>query len=222
MILLGKILHVFRNVDRQRVFTVVAVEFDGLHFEDVDQTGEVCFSADRNLERGCIDFEFLAHIFNDFEEVCAGTVHLVHKCHAGNMILLGLTPHGFGLGLNAADRAENADRAVENAQRTLHFSSEVHVSRGVDKVDSVFLAVTHPETGCRCGSNRDAAFLFLNHPVHRCGAVMNLTDFVGLAGVEKDTFRKSRLSRINVSHDSDITRFVNRGNALRRLVTEMF
>ena len=51
---------------------------------------------------------------------------------------------------------------------------------------------------------------------------MNLTDLVGLAGVEKDTFGKSRLSRIDVSHNSDITRFVNRGNALRRLVTDMF
>ena len=222
MILLGFIHHIRRNINRQRIFAVVAIELNGFHFKDVDQPCEISLGSDRNFKRSGIDFQFLAHIFHDFVEVRAGTVHFVHERHAGDMIFLRLAPNGFGLGLNATDRAENADRAVENAERTFDFSSEVHVSRSVNKIDSVFLVVTHPETG-RCGGcNRNTALLLLNHPVHCCGTVMNFTDLVSLAGIKKNTFRKCGFSRINVSHNTDITRIGYRRNTFRRLVTGMF
>jgi hypothetical protein len=50
----------------------------------------------------------------------------------------------------------------------------------------------------------DAALLFLFHPVHDRGSVMDFADLVGNAGVEKDTLSRRRLAGIDVRHDADI------------------
>jgi hypothetical protein len=52
-------------------------------------------------------------------EVRAHDVHLVDVDHAGDMIVVGLTPDGLGLGLHAALGAQNGHRAVQHAQRAL-------------------------------------------------------------------------------------------------------
>ena len=50
-------------------------------------------------------------------------------------VAVGLAPDGFGLGLDAADAAEDHDRAVEHAERPLDLGGEVHVAGRVDQVD---------------------------------------------------------------------------------------
>jgi hypothetical protein len=66
-----------------------------------------------------------------------------------------------------------------------------------------------PETGGRCRSNGDAAFLLLLHPVHGGGAIMDLTDLVIDAGVEKDTLGRGRLAGVDVCADADISVALN-------------
>ena len=73
--------------------------------------------------------------------------------------------------------------------------------RRVDDVDPMLF----PRTGRSGGGNRDPALLFLLHPVHRCRAVVNFSYFVVDAGVEKNSFRRRCLARINMSHDADIS-----------------
>ncbi|SPU56780.1 Uncharacterised protein [Brucella melitensis] len=62
------------------------------------------------------------------------------------MVLFSLTPHGFGLGLNASIGVEQRNRAVEHTQRTLNFNREVN--RRVDDVEAALLTITAlPERG---------------------------------------------------------------------------
>ena len=46
-------------------------------------------------------YEASLDLFNRAQEVGTGTVHLVDEGDTRYMILVGLTPYGFGLGLNS-------------------------------------------------------------------------------------------------------------------------
>ena len=61
-----------------------------------------------------------------------------------------------------------------------------------------------PERSGGSRRDRDAALLLLLHPVHRGGALVDLTDLVGLAGVVEDPLGGRRLARVDVGHDADV------------------
>ena len=150
-------------------------------------------------------------------EIRTGLVHLVDEDQTRNVVLVGLAPDGFRLGLDALVAIEQRDGAVENAQRTLDFNREVHVAGGVDDVEAVLRAVTAlPERGGRGRRDRDAAFLLLLHPVHGRGAVVDFADLVGLAGVVKHTLGGRGLASIDVSHDAEVAVVINRVLASHR------
>ena len=90
----------------------------------------------------------------------------------------GLTPNGLGLRLDAGDGVEDGNGTSRTRRQRLT-SAEVNVARGVDDLDDVVL----PEARGGSGGNGNAALLLLNHPVHGGGAIVDLTDLVGLAGV---------------------------------------
>ncbi len=83
-----------------------------------------------------LHFKRSAHHVQHIVEVSAHNVHLVDIGHTGDLIFVSLTPHSLRLRLYAALCAENGHRTVQNAQRTLHLNSEVHVARGIDDVDT--------------------------------------------------------------------------------------
>ena len=60
---------------------------------------------------------------------------LLTKHMRGHVVLVGLAPHRLGLRLDAGDRVEHRDRAVEHAQRPLDLDGEVDVAGRVDDVD---------------------------------------------------------------------------------------
>ena len=141
------------------------------------------------------------HLLDNVEKVRAFTVHFIYVCDTGNAVLGSLFPNRFRLGLNAAARTENRNRAVENFKRTLDFYGKVHVTGGIDDVDSS----AQPLRGGSGGSNGNTSFLFLNHPVHGSGAVVDFADLMNLTGVEKDTLGGSGLSGVDVRHNTDVT-----------------
>ena len=51
------------------------------------------------------------------EEIGALAIHLVHKGEPRHPVLVGLTPNGFRLRLDAVDTVEDGNGAIENAQR---------------------------------------------------------------------------------------------------------
>jgi len=120
--------------------------------------------------------------------------------------MFSLTPYRFRLRFYAAFSGEDSNSAVEYAQGAFNFNREVNVPRGIDDVDAVVFPM-----GCRSSRrDRNAAFLFLSHPVHGSSAVMNFTDFMNSAGIEQNTFGCRGFTSIDVSHDANISRFFQR------------
>ena len=105
------------------------------HADQVDDAEEVALVADRELEDERDGAEAVDDHVDAAEEVGAGAVELVDEADAGNAVLVGLAPHGLGLGLDARDAVEHRDGAVEDAQRALDLDGEVDVAGGVDDVD---------------------------------------------------------------------------------------
>ena len=133
-------------------------------------------------------------------EVGADPVHLVDEGDPRDAVLVGLAPDGLRLRLDAGDGVEDGDGAVEDAQRALDLDGEVDVARRVDDVDAVVL----PLACGRGGRDRDPALLLLLHPVHDGGALVDLADLVGAAGVVEDPLGRRRLTGVDVSHDPDV------------------
>jgi len=111
-----------------------------------------------------------------------------------------LSADGLGLRLHTGHAAEHSDRPVQHPQRAFDLDGEIDVSRRIDDVDPVVL----PVAGGGGGRDRDAPLLLLAHPVHRGGAVVDLTELVGLARVEQDPLGRGRLAGIDVGHDADV------------------
>jgi len=110
--------------------------------------------------------------------------------------------------LNASNRTQYANCAVEYAQGTLHFDRKVDVAGGIDDIDLVLgpiLVAAFPETACRGRGDRNPSLLLLLHPVHGCSAIVYLTHFVRLACIKQDSLGCSGLTRINMSGDSDVS-----------------
>src|SRR5205085_2263489 len=85
-------------------------------------------------------------------------------------------------------------------QRSLHLDGEVDVPGGVDDVDPVVL----PPARGRGRRDGDPPLAFLDHPVHDRGALVDLTDLVGLARVVEDPLGRRGLARVDVGHDPDV------------------
>ena len=203
-------LHRLGNIAQLEVVAdgLVVVVVDRIIIYKVYQSFELVLGADRKDDRQGRSAEVLLDLGAHREEVGTRAVHLVDVADTGDVVLVGLTPYGLRLGLDAADGAERGDRTVQNAQRTLHLDRKVDVSRGIDQVDLVLMVLVLPEGG-RCGrGDGDTALLLLDHPVHGGAALMHLADLVGFTRVEKDSLGRRGLTGIDVGHDTDITRIM--------------
>ena len=140
-------------------------------------------------------------------EIGAHDVHFVDIDHAGDLVVVGLAPHSLRLGLHAALGAHDGHRAVQHAQGALHLHGEVHVTRGVDDIDTglgELVLAALPIAGGGSGGDGDAAFLLLGHPVHGGGTVVGLADLIVDAGVEQNPFCRGGLAGVDMSHDTDV------------------
>lgn len=179
----------------------------GVHLDQVDDAHEVVLGTDRELEHERLRTEAVDDRVDGEVEVRTELVHLVDEADTGDVVLVRLTPHGLGLGLDALLAVEDGDRTVEDAERTLHLDREVHVTRGVDDVDLVVV----PEARRRGRRDRDAALLLLRHPVHGGCAVVDFTDLVRDARVEQDALGGRGLAGVDVRHDADVADLVQVG-----------
>ena len=180
---------------------------DRLHLDEVDHAGEAFFGADRDDDGHRVRVQARLHLVDDLVEVRAGAVHLVDERKARHLVLVGLAPDGLRLRLHAAHGAVHHARAVKHAHRALDLDREVDVPGGVDDVDAVLgKAELHalPEAGRRSRRDRDAALLFLLHPVHRGGTIVHFTDLVVHTGVEQDALGGRGLAGVDVSRDADV------------------
>src|SRR4029078_11305409 len=97
---------------------------DGAVLDQVDETLEAAFDADRKIQDRRARAEAVDDRLDAIIEIGTGTVELVDEAHPRNAILVGLTPHRLRLRLDTGNAVETGNRAVENAQRTLDFYGE--------------------------------------------------------------------------------------------------
>ena len=208
---LGVVDEFGRNVDLVPAGAeIFALPHERLHLHEVDEAGVLALRPDRQLEHGDVLGEALLDRAEHEVEVGAGAVHLVDEAHARHVVAISLTPDRLGLRLHAGHTVEHGDSAVEHTKRTLHLDGEVDVARGVDDVDAVVV----PDAVRGSGGDRDATLLLLLHPVHRGGAVVDLTDLVGTTGVVEDALGGGGLTGVNVRHDPDVAGLGEGGSLL--------
>ena len=182
---------------------VVFVPGISFHGQQVDDTPEICFTANWPLDGYWIRLQPILNHANRADKICPHTIHLVNKADTRHAILVSLSPNRFRLGFNASNSIEHYHATIQNAQAALHFGGEVDVSRGVDDVD----LVVQPEGSRRRRRNRNTALLLLHHVVHRGRAVVNLTHPMYPAGVVQNSLCGCCFASINVGDDADITNF---------------
>lgn len=180
---------------------------DRLHLDQVDHALELVLGTDGDHHRHGIGAQALLHLVVDLEEVGTGPVHLVDEGQARHLILVGLAPDRFGLGLHTAHGAVHHAGAIQHAHRALDLDGEVDVSRGVDDVDPVLgIGKVHafPEGGHGSGGDGDATLLLLFHPVGRGRAIVHFTQLVVDAGVIQDALGGRGFSCIDVSRNTNV------------------
>src|SRR4030042_3286386 len=183
------------------VAEAAGIKNDGFHLNEIDDALEVFLFAHRKVEGEKSRFKTIDHHPEASLEVSSCPVHLVDKGNPWNLIFVSLPPNCFGLGLYASHRTKDSNRPVQDTKGTFTLYREIDMSRGIDDIDPIIL----PETGGGGGGDGDPSLLFLFHPIHGCGALIHLANPVGHAGVIEDPLCSGRLSRIDVSHDADVT-----------------
>ncbi len=108
--------------------------YDAHHANEVDNALELALRPDGELDRDRLRAQAIDNVGQAAEEVRPDLIHLVGEDDTGNLVLVALTPHRFGLGLDALVGIEHAYGPVQHAQRALHLDGEIHVPRGVDDV----------------------------------------------------------------------------------------
>ena len=191
-----------RDLRVHPVLAHVALPVVGVELDEVDHAVQVGLGPPRELQDQRVGVQPVHHHLDGALEVRAGAVHLVHEGDAGDVVAVGLTPDGLGLRLDAGDRVEHGDRAVQHAERPLDLDGEVDVARRVDDVDPVAL----PLAGGGRRGDRDAPLALLRHPVHHRRALVHLADLVGPARVVEDPLGRRGLAGVDVRHDPDVAR----------------
>ena len=142
------------------------------------------------------------HCGDDPLRVGAGPVDLVDEDQRRDAEPLERPEQQRGLRLDALDRRDDEDGAVQHAEDALDLGDEVRVAGRVDQVDR---EVADQERGDR-GPDRDAAFALEVERVGLGGAGVDAADVVDRAGGEEESLGESGLTGVDVGEDAEIER----------------
>ena len=147
--------------------------------------------------------EHLLHLFVAEFEVRGGQVDLVDDRDDLQILLEGEVHICDGLRLHALRRVDEQERPLACAEGTRNLIGEVHVSRGVDQIQLVGVAVScRVHHADRVGFDRDAAFAFEIHPVQQL--LLKIT--LGYrAGQFEQAVGQRRFSVVDMRDDAEIS-----------------
>ena len=142
------------------------------------------------------------HGLDDALGVRSGPVDLVDEEQRRDAEALEGPEQERRLGLDALDRRDDEDGAVEHAEDAFDLGDEVRVARRIDEVDR---QVVDQERGDR-GADRDAAFAFELEGVGLGGAGVDAADVIDRAGGEEESLAEGGLTGVDVGEDAEIER----------------
>ena len=210
--LLGLVGKLGRDIDNLHIVALLVFIIVCLHIEKVDKSHEISFLANRYLKANRIFSKACADLVHRAEEIRANDIHLVDKCHTGDIVFVRLAPDVLGLGLHATLGIKYADRAIQDAKRPFDLHGEIHVTGSIDDVDAMLLGtrlglpvlLQRPVAGGRSRGDGDTPLLLLLHPVHGRRTFVGITDLVVDTGIVENALRQRRLAGVDVGHDTDV------------------
>jgi len=118
-------------------------------------------------------------------EVGIFTIHLVQKCYAGELILIGIAPHKFRPYLHTGDAVKYNNGSINNAKGRLNLTDKIEVSRGIHYVNlGVF-----PDSGGGSRVNTYIAIDLFRVVVQSGIAIINPPETIGCSTVKQHRFR---------------------------------
>ena len=95
---------------------LVGVKVVRPHLEQVDDSREVVAASDRDLHRDRIGSEPFFDGLKAVVEIRAELVHLVDEAHSGDVVSVGLSPDGLGLGFDPFLSVKDGHRTIEHSE----------------------------------------------------------------------------------------------------------
>jgi len=208
-LLLSELDEVLGNVLDTDLFTVGTIEVVCLAVDDIDDTLEAVLSTDRDLHGSGVEVEHTTHVVDRLPGVSTHTIELVDESKTRDVITLHLTIDSDGLGLHTSDTAEDENSTIQDTKSTLDFDSEIDVTGGINDVN---LLVALPLDHGSSGLNGNTLLTLKLHVIHLSTntiLTLDIVNSVNTTSVEKKTLRKSGLTRVNVSRDTDVTHLLD-------------
>ena len=207
------ILHIAKIIGNSDVITFIVIVDVSFHLEQIDDSLEIVFFADRQLKNDSIFTKSGLDLLYCAVEVSTQDVHLVDERHTRYVIGVSLTPYVLGLRLYTTLCTEDADSAIQYTKGTLNLNGEVYVTRGINDVDTMLQSSGHgfglffksPVTGSSSRGDGNTSLLFLLHPVHGSSTFVSITNLVVNTSVIQDTLGQCGLTRIDMSHNTNIS-----------------
>lgn len=131
---------------------------------------------------------------------CPPSVDLVDEEERRDAQSLERAHQDAGLRLDALDRRDDQDGAVQYAEHPLHLGDEVRVARGVDEVDGHVLDRERDDGGL----DGDTALPLQCERVGPGAAVVDAADLVDHTGRVQQPFGQTGLTRVYVREDSEV------------------
>ena len=115
-VLVGLVHEVSRDVGLVVLHALFVIPNQRLHGDEVNDAEEVSLCSDGQLHNGRYAVKAVLDHVDTAVEICTSAVHLVDEAHARHVVLVGLAPHGFRLGLNTSNGVEDCHGAIKYAQ----------------------------------------------------------------------------------------------------------
>ena len=145
-------------------------------------------------------FEALFHHLNRAEKISPDPVQFIDEGDFGYMVFIRLAPYGFRLRLYSLHGTEYANGTIQYPQGAFNLDRKIHMS---GRIYNVNFRIS-PMAGGDGGSNRNASFLLIRHPIHHRLPVMDFTYFMGAPGIIQNTLGHRRFAGINVGDNVDV------------------
>jgi hypothetical protein len=162
-----------------------------------------CAEVHRLAHRDDLPGEFRGDLLQYAVVLRAGPVEFVDEDQRRDAQTLQGAHEYARLRLDALDRRDDQDRAVEHAQRALHLGDEVRVARGVDQVDAD-VADRERRDG---GLDRDPTLPFERERVGLGTSVVDAADLVDDSSGVQQPLGQAGLSGVNMRQDPKIQYF---------------